>query len=291
MKYTLPASLALLSQPLLAQSTIDPARAFSYGANVGWISWKPNLPAPSGGAVISERFLSGKIYSANCGWLDLGDGSPVNFLAYQNTSAADFGVNVGLDGALTGYAYGANIGYIQFEQVQGRPKINLLTGAFSGYAYGANVGWIHLGDGQLGTLSFQCTDTDGDGIGDEYERQYFSGSLTAATSTSDADKDGVSDKQEYAALTDPKNAASFLRVTTIATSPLNGFFRVTFTTQPGRTYSMERSADLRTWTVVPGLENFLPDAGATTSKDIPAAGSTPGQRYFRARARKPLAND
>lgn len=290
MKHTLTAFLALLSQPLLAQSTIDPAKAFAYGADIGWISWKPNLPAPSGGAVVSERFLSGKIYSANCGWLDLGDGSPVNFQTYQNNSAADFGVNVGLDGALTGYAYGANIGYIQFEQVQGRPRINLLTGAFSGYAYGANIGWINLGDGQLGTLRFQCTDTDGDGIGDEYERQYFSGSLTAATATSDADKDGVSDKDEYAALTDPKNASSFLRVTTIATSPLDGFYRVTFTTQPGRTYSMERSADLRTWTVVPGLENFLPDAGATTSKDIPAAGSTPGQRYFRARARKPLAN-
>lgn len=288
MKYTLPALLALLSQPVLAQSTIDPAKAFSYGANLGWISWKPNVPAPSGGAVVSERFLSGKIYSANCGWLDLGDGSPVNFQAYQNNSAADFGVNVGLDGTLTGYAYGANIGYIQFEQAQGRPRINLLTGAFSGYAYGANIGWISLGEGQLGTLQFQCTDTDGDGIGDEFERQYFSGSLTAATATSDADKDGVSDKDEYAALTDPKNAASFLRVTTI--SPLNGFHRVTFTTQPGRTYSMERSADLGTWTVVPGLENFLPDAGATTSKDIPAAGGAPALRYFRARARKPLAN-
>ena len=135
MKYTLTAFLALLSQPVLAQSTIDPAKAFSYGANIGWISWKPNLPAPSSGAVASERFLSGKIYSANCGWLDLGDGSPVNFQAYQNNSAADFGVNVGLDGALTGYAYGANIGYIQFEEVQGRPRTVITRVAFSGLMF------------------------------------------------------------------------------------------------------------------------------------------------------------
>ena len=59
----------------------------------------------------------------------------------------------------------------------------------------------------------------------------------------------------------------------------------------GRTYALERSANLRTWTVIPGLENFLPDAGVTTQKDLPAAGSTPAPRFFRARARKPLATN
>ena len=42
---------------------------------------------------------------------------------------------------LRGYAYGANIGWINFEST-GAPAVSLLTGALSGYAYGSKVGWI-----------------------------------------------------------------------------------------------------------------------------------------------------
>ena len=38
-------------------------------------------------------------------------------------------------GHLTGYAYAANAGWIQFEQTHGQPGINLLTGQFTGYAF------------------------------------------------------------------------------------------------------------------------------------------------------------
>ena len=44
-------------------------------------------------------------------------------------------------GNLRGFAYGANIGWINFE-TNGGPKIDLLTGNLSGYIYSANCGWI-----------------------------------------------------------------------------------------------------------------------------------------------------
>ncbi len=39
------------------------------------------------------------------------------------------------------YAWGANIGWINFESI-GNPRVSLFTGTFSGYAYPANCGWI-----------------------------------------------------------------------------------------------------------------------------------------------------
>lgn len=271
------------------QSTIDPAKSSAYAANTGWINWRPNQPAPSGGAIIGEAVLAGKIYSANCGWLDLGDGTPANGIAYQNNSATDCGVNVSPDGTLTGFAYGANFGWINFEQTFGKPKFDLLTGAFSGFAYGANIGWINLGTGNLRTATLLCTDTDGDGIGDEWEIARFT-NLTTATATSDFDKDGVSDHDEYVALTNPKDGKSFLNFTAIAPSPsLQGLYVLTFgPTGPGRTYRVEHSPNLQAWTAITGLESFLPDAGASTQRTVPFIGNSPPPFFFRARVTKPL---
>ena len=83
------------------------------------------------------------IYSANVGWISLGSGTPTNGLAYQNNSAADFGVNRDAAGNLRGYAYGANIGWINFETT-GAPQMDLVTGNFSGSVWSANCGWISL---------------------------------------------------------------------------------------------------------------------------------------------------
>jgi hypothetical protein len=47
-----------------------------------------------------------------------------------------------------------------------------------------------------GTLTIKSVDSDSDGIADDWEMTYF-GNLTTATATSDFDKDGYTDKQEY----------------------------------------------------------------------------------------------
>jgi hypothetical protein len=123
-----------------AATTVDAVNNDAYGANIGLIDWRGDT---ANGAVVGLSVLSGNIYSANCGWINLGDGSPVNGQSYLNNSATDFGVNRDAQGNLRGYAYGANIGWISFT-TNGAPKMDLLTGNFSGYAYSANCGWISL---------------------------------------------------------------------------------------------------------------------------------------------------
>lgn len=289
MKFLVSTALLATVAAALAQSTIDPAERFSYGANIGWINWKPDQPLPSGGAVTGEAVLSGKIYSANCGWIDLGDGTPTNGINYQNNAATDFGVNVAPSGLLTGFAYGANIGWINFEQTHGQPRIDLVTGEFAGYAWGANVGWINLGTGDLRTTKLECTDTDGDEIGDEWEQQEF-GNLNAANGTSDFDKDGATDHAEYTALTNPKSPQSRLDITSIGPSPnLSAIYRISCApTGPGRVYSLQAAADLQGFADVPGLVDFLADPGTSTQKDIPAAGNIAQRRFFRVIVEKPL---
>jgi len=63
------------------------------------------------------------------GWINLGSGSPTNGIQYLNLGANDFGVNLGTAGAgtLRGYAWGANIGWINFEST-GAPQVDLATG-------------------------------------------------------------------------------------------------------------------------------------------------------------------
>jgi hypothetical protein len=123
-----------------AATTVDAVNLYAYGANTGWLDWRGDT---NNGAVVGLSVLSGNIYSANAGWIALGDGAPVNGHSYQNNSAADFGVNRDAQGNLRGYAYGANIGWIAFG-TNGAPKMDLVTGNFSGYAYSANCGWISL---------------------------------------------------------------------------------------------------------------------------------------------------
>lgn len=131
----------------VAATTIDAVNRYAYGANIGWIDWRGNT---NNGAVVGIAgsqpglyYCSGEIYSANVGWINLGNGSPLNGYAYLNSSSTDFGVNMDNSGNLSGYAYGANIGWIIFEST-GAPKVDLATGNLSGYAYSANCGWISL---------------------------------------------------------------------------------------------------------------------------------------------------
>lgn len=127
-------------------TTMDAARGHTWAANAGFINWRPGQPLANSGAACNEYFLYGKIYSANCGWIDLGDGTPSDAIQYSNAYFFDCGVNVDpATGKLSGFAWSANTGWINFEQTYGKPVINPLTGALSGYAWSPNTGWINLG--------------------------------------------------------------------------------------------------------------------------------------------------
>src|SRR6478735_6082454 len=130
---------------LHADTTISASNSFAYGANIGWLNWRGDV---THGAVIGEYVCSGYIWSGNVGWISLGSGTPENGVQYGNASATDFGVNLtqqsirgGVPRAqLRGFAYGANIGWINFESM-GNPEVSLSTGELTGFAWSANCGW------------------------------------------------------------------------------------------------------------------------------------------------------
>ena len=280
-----------------AATTIDPANAYAYGANIGWVNWSGD---EINGAVIGEFICSGYIYSANCGWINLGNGTPANGIRYQNNSATDFGVNTqdySADGRaseakLRGFAYGANIGWVNFE-VLGNPRVDLATGQLLGFAYSANVGWIALnGTGvTLTTTSIAPgADTDGDGIPDAWEL-FYTRSVRIMNATTDTDGDGVPDIEEYAGDTNPLDPTDHLTITAFVPphqSLVGGFFvtNLTWTSKPTRKYTIETNPDLVSLWNAP-ITDIIPSAGATTTltfMDFPAE-----KGFYRVRAKLPLA--
>lgn len=282
-------ALLALANSISAQSTINLTHKYAYGANTGWLNFRPST---ADGIVVGEAFLAGHIYAANFGWIHLGNGSPSNGHTYANTSAADFGVNDDGTGTLTGYAYSGNIGWVNFGWAAAndpnRPHFDLLTGQFSGYAYSANTGWINLA-GNLTTDTLASPDTDNDGMADAWEIQKFGNLITAGIGT-DKDKDGQSDAAEYAADTNPNAATEHLRI--ISHSYNAGVTQVSLqfaTTRPTRRYQIQTSTTLLNGGVGGWASSgtaFLADPGTITTKTISFAGGP--RRFFRVVAHRPL---
>lgn len=150
-KHILRASAALLllggGVALALTTTIQSNANYSWSPNTGWINWQGDQ---SHGAVFSIHYAFGNIYSANLGWITLGN-TPADGYTYSNSVAGDCGVNVDATGdpnyyLLSGYAWSANAGWINFNITDPayRPKVDKKTGQFKGYAWGANIGWLPL---------------------------------------------------------------------------------------------------------------------------------------------------
>jgi hypothetical protein len=185
----------------------------------------------------------------------------------QNNSASDFGVNQDGLGNLRGYAYGANIGWLNFES-QGAPKIDLLTGRLMGYAWSANCGWISLSN----TIAFVQTDSlspgplDSNGLPIAWELTYFGN--TGVDPNADPDGDGMSNYQEYVAGTDPTSAGSdlYISATAVAAGPT---VTLTWKSTPTRLYYILKSSSLSApvWQDS-GLGLVSPGAGSSTTRSF-----------------------
>jgi hypothetical protein len=162
-------------------------------------------------------------------------------------------VNHDGSGGLSGWAYGANIGWILFDPALSTPpRVDVSTGELSGYAYSANVGWINL-EG-VTTCVEEGTDSDGDSIADawEYEQLAADGQLadlTILTGSGDSDGDGKSDLDEYLADTNPFDGTDNLRITSFTPDIALGEADLTWATWSARrVYAVKSSTDLQTWT-------------------------------------------
>ena len=263
-----------------AATTINAVNRFAYAANLGWINGRGDV---ANGAVIGAFVCSGNIYAANAGWISLGDGTPANGIRYRNNAAADFGVNHDGVGNLTGYAYGANIGWLTFTNRAGDgafydgPKVSLLTGRLSGFIWSANCGWISLSNAQafVQTDTMDCgPDSDGDGIPDMWELQF--GNLGLLTGVGDNDGDGVTNAEEFEADTNPLDPASRLRVTAISKAMPASPVTIAWSSAPTRLYRIRANADVAAplpWADA-GLGIIPPDAGSFTVRTL-AAGLNP----------------
>jgi hypothetical protein len=271
---------------LRAQTTVDPEHPFAYAGNAGWLLASGDT---AHGAAIGLSFCSGYLWSATCGWIGLGSG-PTNGWRYTQSSASDWGVNHDGEGRLTGFAYGANIGWVTFEQTYGKPRIDLRSGVMSGAAWSANIGWIGFSNAlahvRVASLSTGA-DSDGDAIPDAWEYRR-AGNLTALRGNgADADGDGVADLQEYAADTDPQSAASALKI--VALQRLGASDQVDWTVEPTRFYRLRKTSALGAgvaWSDS-GAGLLSPGAAATLARQVSAAGAT--ARFYRVQAVLPLS--
>jgi hypothetical protein len=86
------------------------------------------------------------------------------------------------------------------------------------------------------------TDTDEDGMPDYWERNHGLNPLDAEDAEDDADGDGISNRDEYRAGTEPRDGASYLRVVELGTDPAGVW--LLFGAEAGRSYTVQFSDGL-----------------------------------------------
>src|SRR5208282_3300888 len=239
-----------------ASTTIDPVNRYAYGANLGWMNWYAD---GVNGAVVTDYVLSGFIYAANVGWINLGSGSPVNGIRYQNLAANDFGVNNDGLGNLRGYAWSANVGWIS------------LSTAFT------SLQTDHILPGPL----------DVNGLPIPWELANFG--MTGVNPNADPDHDGQSNLQEYLAGTDPNNGSDYLHITAETFGPEGTTATITWASVLTRCYYIKETTSLdpvAIWSDS-GLGIIVPAGSSTVKSFVDLGGSAP-IRFYRVEAVRPL---
>ena len=135
-----------------------------------------------------------------------------------------------------------------------------------------------LADGRRSPLSANASgttwnyDNNFDGLSDDWEAYYWGTNSAAWPSPlADSDGDGVNNRDEFLAGTNPTNASSVLRIK-LSSTP-QGLF-LSWNTQTGLVYQLQSSSSLGNWTNL-GSPRFA----AGTNDSVLVGGS--GQSYYR----------
>lgn len=279
--------LAVCALPLgaAAGTTIDHLNAYAYGQNIGWLN---GYADGTNGAVMGQWYCTGYLYSPNFGWICLGNG-PTNGYAYSNASTNDWGVNTLGGGKLAGMAYGANVGWVTFEQIYGQPQISLLTGTMSGCAYGANCGWIVLSNATalLQTVSLSAGTVQTNGLPVAWQLKYFG--TTNVNANADLYGKGLSNYQQYLAGLDPTQASDTLRITQCLPGLDRTVSQISWLSHPNRVYQIEERTNLVTGTWTPNARGLI-SAAAGTATTCTVSSAAAAARAYRVRAQLPLSN-
>ncbi len=118
-------------------------------------------------------------------------------------------------------------------------------------------------------------DRDGDGLPDAWEQAHGTDSLTP-DAAADPDGDGATNLEEYRAGTDPRDAASALRLELVLTGSER--IELRFVARPDRTYRLESTGDLAAepWTLV-----HLEPGGALTRPVTVSQTLGAARRFYR----------
>jgi hypothetical protein len=168
----------LLSPILSIADNIDSTNKYSWGENIGWMNWAPIYDSTEYGVTVYDECLTGYIWTENAGWIKVGDMScsggdccqAGTTKGYENDSNStdndgdgvtdDWGVNNDGSGNLSGYAWGENAGWINFDDTSVNDYNQVVIngdGEFTDYAWGENVGWVNMNcanDSSCGTVDF-----------------------------------------------------------------------------------------------------------------------------------------
>lgn len=136
-----------------------------------------------------------------------------------------------------------------------------------------------LSDGQVSPYSASTTvttwgkDGNADGLPDDWQAKYFGADVRLWPAPSaDSDGDGVSNRDEFLAGTDPTNASDALKVR--LTTGYNGP-QVSWNAKPGATYRVQSTSDFSSW-----RDLTAPIFAAEVNQSAPVT-SGEGAQYFR----------